>query len=189
MDQNWEDLEKECKRCTKCDLFKLRTNVVFGQGNYKSEILFVGEGPGENEDLQGKPFVGRSGKLLDEMLKKINLSRDKNFYIANIVKCRPPQNRDPSPQEQEICIDWLRWQVRLMKPKIIVALGRIAAMRIIDSNIRITIDHGKFIIKKGIWMMATLHPAAILRNMTKKSDSEEDFLKLDTKIKEIGIKI
>jgi DNA polymerase len=162
---------------------------VFGQGNYESEILFIGEGPGENEDLQGKPFVGRSGKLLDEMLEKVNLIRDKNFYITNIVKCRPPQNRDPFPQEQEICIEWLRTQVRLMKPKIIVALGRIAAARIINPDIKITLEHGKFINKKEIWMMATLHPAAVLRNMSRKIESEKDFLALISKIKEIGIKI
>jgi DNA polymerase len=182
---DWEILKNDCVKCTKCGLSFSRTNVVFGYGNYSSGVLFVGEGPGENEDLQGKPFVGRSGKLLDQMLDEIGLSREKNIYIANIVKCRPPQNRDPSPQEQETCIEWLRHQVRIIKPKIIVALGRIAALRIVDSAIKITKDHGKFINKKGIWLMATLHPAAILRDMSKKPNVEKDFLILKSKLQEL----
>lgn len=182
---SWETLKNDCINCTKCQLCETRTNVVFGYGNPDAEVMLVGEGPGEQEDLQGKPFVGRSGKLLDSMLKVIGLSREKNIYIGNIVKCRPPKNRDPLPEEQECCINWLRNQVSILKPKIIVAVGRIAAMKIIDTNIKITKDHGKFYKKKKTWMMPTIHPAAILRNPKQKSLVEEDFQNLKNKILEI----
>ncbi len=185
MYESWDALKSECLNCQKCDLCKTRTNVVFGYGNPKSEVMFVGEGPGEQEDLQGKPFVGRSGKLLDSMLAEVGLYREKNIYIGNIVKCRPPKNRDPLPEEQECCINWLRNQVFFLKPKIIVAVGRIAALRIIDPNIRITKDHGIFYKKKKIWMMPTIHPAAILRNPNQKVLVEEDFKNLKNKILEI----
>ncbi len=185
MYEEWETLKKECLKCTKCRLCETRMNVVFGYGNPLSEIMFIGEGPGEQEDLQGKPFVGRSGKLLDKMLAEIGLSREENIYIANIVKCRPPKNRDPLPEEQEMCIDWLRNQTALLKPKIIVAVGRIAAMKIIDENIKITKDHGKFYKKKNILFMPTIHPAAVLRNPKQKALVEEDFLNLKQKIEEI----
>ena len=124
MYNNWNDLQDECKKCEKCDLAKTRINVVFGDGNPNAEVMFIGEGPGQTEDETGKPFVGRAGQLLDKMLAGVGLSRD-NIYIANIVKCRPPQNRDPLPAEQEACIEWLRNQVSLIRPKIIVFLGRI----------------------------------------------------------------
>ncbi len=185
MYESWETLKNECMNCKKCKLCETRTNVVFGYGNPNSEVMFVGEGPGEQEDLQGKPFVGRSGKLLDSMLSDVGLSREKNIYIGNIVKCRPPKNRDPFPEEQEFCINWLRNQVAILKPKIIVAVGRIAAMKIIDPNIRITKDHGKFYKKKKTWMMPTIHPAAILRNPNQKPLVEEDFKNLKNKILEI----
>ena len=183
---NWKELEFKCKNCTKCGLAKTRTNVVFGYGDVKSEILFVGEGPGFHEDVQGKPFVGRSGKLLDDMLEEINLTRER-VYIANIVKCRPPENRDPLPEEQELCINWLRNQFYIIKPKIVVALGRIAALKIIAPDLKITKDHGKFLMKKGTWFIPTLHPAAVLRNMSKKAEYQEDFKKLKSKIEELGI--
>ena len=182
---SWETLKNDCINCTKCQLCETRTNVVFGYGNSNAEVMLVGEGPGEQEDLQGNPFVGKSGKLLDSMLKVIGLSREKNIYIGNIVKCRPPKNRDPLPEEQECCINWLRNQVSILKPKIIVAVGRIAAMKIIDPNIKITKDHGKFYKKKKTWMMPTIHPAAILRNPKQKSLVEEDFQNLKNKILEI----
>jgi DNA polymerase len=133
---SWEELKTACIKCQKCDLYQTRTNLVFGVGNQKSEILFVGEGPGEQEDLQGKPFVGKSGKLLDEMLNLIGLDRNSNIYIANIVKCRPPKNRDPLSEEQACCIDWLRNQTVLIRPKIVVTLGRIAAFKIIKEDIK-----------------------------------------------------
>ncbi len=185
MYEEWETLKHDCLKCTKCRLCETRTNVVFGYGNPLSEVMFIGEGPGEQEDLQGKPFVGRSGKLLDKMLAEIGLSREENIYIANIVKCRPPKNRDPLPEEQEMCIDWLRNQTALLKPKIIVAVGRIAAMKIIDENIKITKDHGKFYKKKNVLFMPTIHPAAVLRNPKQKVLVEEDFRNLKQKIEEI----
>lgn len=183
---DWKKLEFKCKNCTKCNLSKTRTNVVFGYGDINSKILFVGEGPGFHEDIQGKPFVGRSGKLLDTLLEEINLTREK-IYIANIVKCRPPENRDPLPEEQELCINWLRNQFYIIKPKIVVALGRIAALKIISPDLKITKDHGNFVLKKETWFMPTLHPAAVLRNMSKKPDVQEDFKKLESKIKELEI--
>ena len=185
MYESWEELKSECLACKKCQLCKERTNVVLGCGNINAEVMLIGEGPGANEDMLGMPFVGRSGKLLDEMLSKIDLDRNKNIYIANIVKCRPPQNRDPLPEEQEACIEWLRNQVAIIKPKIIVAVGRIAALKIIDPNIKITQDHGKFYKKKKIWFMPTIHPASLLRNPNQKKLVEEDLLTLKQKILEI----
>lgn len=183
---NWTELETACKACEKCELCQTRTHVVFGMGNPQSDILFIGEGPGENEDLEGLPFVGRSGQLLDKMLAAIDLDRNKNIYIANIVKCRPPKNRDPLPEEQEACIDWLRNQVMIMRPKIIVCLGRIAAMKLIKPDMKITKEHGIFFEKNGVLMMATLHPAALLRNPSNKPAAFEDFLKLRAKIDELN---
>ena len=183
---NWEELKTACEGCQKCELCQTRTHVVVGVGNPKAEIMFIGEGPGENEDLQGEPFVGRAGKLLDKMLDAVDLNRGTNIYIANIVKCRPPKNRDPKPEEQEQCIEWLRAQVRLIRPKIIVCLGRIAAAKIIKPDIKITKEHGKWFEKGGILMMPMRHPAALLRDPRKKPEAFEDFLTLREKIREIG---
>ena len=185
MFDSWEPLKEQCLQCEKCGLCKTRTNVVFGVGNPQAEVLFIGEGPGQNEDLQGEPFVGRGGQLLDKMLEAVDLDRKKNIYIANIVKCRPPQNRDPLPEEQDACIDWLKNQVALIKPKIIVCLGRIAAMKLIKQDIKITKEHGVFFERNGSLRMATLHPAALLRNPSQKPAAFEDFLKLREKIREI----
>ncbi len=185
MYNSWKELKENCLSCTKCQLCQTRTNVVIGDGNINAEVMLIGEGPGRDEDLQGKPFVGRSGKLLDSMLKEVGLSRETNIYIANMVKCRPPQNRDPLPEEQEFCLDWLRNQLILIKPKIIVPVGRIAALRTIDPSIKITKDHGKFYLKKGIWFMPTIHPAAILRNMNQKPLVQQDLLNLKEKIEQI----
>ena len=185
MFNNWEELKNACANCQKCELCQTRHNVVVGVGSPTAEVMFIGEGPGENEDLQGEPFVGRAGKLLDKMLTAVDLDRNKNIYIANIVKCRPPKNRDPKPEEQEMCIDWLRNQVKLIRPKIIVCLGRIAAARIIKPDIKITKEHGQFIEKNGVLMMAMLHPAAILRDPRRKPEAFNDFLILREKIKEI----
>lgn len=185
MYKTWEELKTACEQCEKCELCKTRHNVVVGVGSENAEVMFIGEGPGENEDLQGEPFVGRAGKLLDKMLAAVDLDRNKNIYIANIVKCRPPQNRDPKPDEQEQCIEWLRSQVRLIKPKIIVCLGRIAAAKIIKPDIKITKEHGQWIQKGDYLMMAMLHPAAILRDPRRKPDAFNDFLILRDKIKEI----
>ena len=182
---NWNELEAQCLSCQKCALADKRTNVVFGVGPRDAEVMFIGEGPGENEDLQGEPFVGRGGKLLDDMLELIDLDRHKNVYIANIVKCRPPQNRDPLNVEQEACIGWLRRQTALIKPKIIVCLGRVAACRLISPEFKVTREHGQFIEKNGVWMMGTLHPAAVLRVPAKKPEWFEDFLALREKIGEV----
>ncbi len=183
---NWDDLKAACESCQKCELCKTRTNVVVGVGNPRAEVMFIGEGPGENEDLQGEPFVGRAGKLLDKMLDAVELDRHTNVYIANIVKCRPPQNRDPKPEEQEQCIEWLRAQVRLIRPKVIVCLGRIAAAKIIKPDIKITKEHGMWFEKGGILMMPMLHPAALLRDPRKKPEAFQDFLTLREKLREIG---
>lgn len=189
MFDNFEELRENCLNCRRCGLCETRTNVVVGVGNPRSKVMFIGEGPGENEDLQGEPFVGRGGQLLDKMLAVVDLDRKTNVYIANIVKCRPPKNRDPLPEEQEACIGWLRNQVALIRPKIIVCLGRIAAMRIIKPDIKITREHGQFFEKNGTLMMATLHPAALLRNPNQKPAAFEDFLKLREKIDELRLDV
>lgn len=183
--KEFDALRQECLKCTACGLCETRTNVVFGTGADNAEVMFIGEGPGENEDLTGEPFVGRGGKLLDKMLTAVDLDRHKNIYIANIVKCRPPKNRDPLPEEQEQCIKWLRKQFAILKPKIVVCLGRIAAAKIIKPDIKITKEHGIFFEKNGILMMAIYHPAALLRNQNYKPDAFNDLLKLQEKIKEI----
>lgn len=185
MYDNWEQLKTDCMGCNRCQLCQTRTNLVFGVGNEKAKVLFIGEGPGENEDLQGEPFVGRGGQLLDRFLAAVDLDRKKNIYIANTVKCRPPKNRDPLPEEQEACIFWLREQTRLLRPKIIVCLGRISAMRAISPDFKVTKQHGMFFEKNGTLLMGTFHPAALLRNPNNKPAALEDFVALREKIKEV----
>lgn len=180
-----DTLKAECLACTRCELCATRTNVVFGQGVPDAEVLFVGEGPGQSEDEQGLPFVGRSGQLLDKYLFAIDLDRKKNCYIANIVKCRPPHNRDPLETEQDACIGYLRNQVALVKPKIIVCLGRIAAKRLIDADYRITRQHGQWVERNGVWMTAIYHPSALLRDVSKRPETFDDLLAIRAKIREI----
>ena len=182
---NWDELQRTCQNCTQCGLCEGRHNVVFGVGNQNARIMFVGEGPGEQEDLQGEPFVGRAGQLLDDMLSIIDLSRKENCYIANIVKCRPPQNRDPLEVEQDACIGYLENQIALVKPKILVCLGRIAAMRLIREDYRITREHGQWVEKDGIWMTAIYHPSALLRDVTKRPETFDDLLSIRQKLKEV----
>jgi DNA polymerase len=182
--KNWDELEAECLSCRKCALADTRTNVVFGDGNRQAEVMFVGEGPGEQEDLTGKPFVGRAGKLLDDMMAIIDLDRTRVF-IGNMVKCRPPQNRDPLNVEQEACIGYLRSQVALIRPKIIVCLGRVAAMKLIREDFKITREHGQWFQKAGVWMTALYHPAALLRDPRKRPDTFEDLKSIQAKIREI----
>lgn len=182
---DWEALEKTCGTCRECGLCETRNHVVFGVGPKEADILFVGEGPGEQEDLMGEPFVGAAGHLLDDMLSIIDLNR-KNCYIANIIKCRPPKNRDPLDAEQDACIGYLRNQVALIRPKIIVCLGRIAAKRLIDPDYRITREHGRWIQKNGIWFTAIYHPSALLRDVSKRPETFEDLLSLRAKIREVG---
>ncbi len=186
---DWNQLKQTCQGCTKCGLCEGRHNVVFGVGNEQADVMFVGEGPGEQEDLQGIPFVGPAGKLLDDMLRIIDLSRDTNCYIGNIVKCRPPRNRDPMETEQDACIGYLRNQVSLVKPKIIVCLGRIAAKRLIREDYRITREHGQWVQKGGIWMTAIYHPSALLRDVSKRPETFDDLISLREKIREVGAKI
>lgn len=184
MADRWEELEKRCQNCRECSLCETRTNVVFGDGSRTAEIMFVGEGPGAHEDEQGVPFVGKAGQLLDDMLAIIGLDRTM-VYIANIVKCRPPQNRDPLSVEQDACIGYLRNQVALIRPKIIVCLGRIAAMRLIKPDFKITKEHGQWFEKSGVQMMALFHPAAILRDPRRRPETFEDLKRLQAKIQEI----
>jgi uracil-DNA glycosylase family 4 len=184
MPDTWEALEHDCKNCRECSLWETRTNVVFGVGNQNAEVLFIGEGPGANEDAQGVPFVGRAGHLLDDMLEIIGLKRD-DVYIANIVKCRPPQNRDPLPTESEACMPWLREQFKLLQPKIVVCLGRIASQRMIRTDFSVTKEHGTFVQKNGVWFMGTFHPAALLRQAQNKPAAFADFVALRDKINEV----
>ena len=184
---NWEQLEAACSGCSGCGLCETRQNVVFGVGNREAKILFVGEGPGHQEDIQGQPFVGPAGKLLDDMLSIIDLDRNTNCYIANIVKCRPPKNRDPLETEQEACIGFLNNQIALLQPKILVCLGIIAAMRMIKEDYRITKEHGQWVEKDGIWMTAIYHPSALLRDVSKRPDTFEDLLSIRQKMKELNI--
>ena len=181
---DWETLQSACMQCQKCNLAQTRQNVVFGVGPKDAEILFVGEGPGHQEDLQGEPFVGAAGQFLDDMLSIIALGRH-NCYIGNIVKCRPPQNRDPLPTEQEACIGWLRMQTKLLQPKIIVCLGRIAAMKLIKEDFKITREHGQWVEKAGVQMTAMYHPAAILRDPGKRPDAFMDLKGLQQKIRDV----
>ena len=183
---SWQELEQACLSCTRCGLCEKRRNVVFGVGDRDTDILFVGEGPGEQEDLKGEPFVGPAGKLLDDMLSIIDLDRT-NCYIANIVKCRPPENRDPLETEQDACIGYLRNQVALIRPKIIVCLGRVAAKRIIREDYRITREHGQWVEKNGVWMTAFYHPSALLRDVSKRPEAFDDLIRLREKVKELGI--
>ena len=177
-------LEARCALCGNCPLGATRTKLVFGVGSESAEVLFVGEGPGEQEDLQGEPFVGPAGKLLDDMLAMIGLDRSR-VYIANIVKCRPPHNRDPQPNEQAACETWLQRQIALLQPKLIVCLGRIAAMSLIDPGFRITREHGQWFTLGGRMYMATFHPSALLRDPSKRPEAFMDLRALRKEIREI----
>ena len=167
--ERWNELQTACLNCHKCQIGMTRTNLVFGTGNRRADLMFVGEAPGQAEDEQGIPFVGAAGKLLDRYLYAVDIPRE-SVYIANILKCRPPHNRDPLPEEEDACIGYLREQVKLVQPKIIVCLGRISAMRLIKPDFRITREHGQFIRKGSILMTAVYHPAALLRDASKKED-------------------
>lgn len=182
--EQWKQLQHNCLACTRCRLCETRNHVVFGVGNPGADIMFIGEGPGEQEDLQGEPFVGPAGKLLDDMLSIIDLDRTK-VYIANIVKCRPPRNRDPQEDEQEACISYLREQIALVKPKIIVCLGRIAATRMIRPDFRITREHGTWVQIDGIAVTAIYHPSALLRDYSKRPDTFSDLLGIREKFRDI----
>lgn len=184
MNEAWTELKQACAQCRRCGLGETRHHLVFGDGAENARIMLIGEGPGEQEDLQGLPFVGPAGKLLDDMLEMIYLDRTK-VYIANIVKCRPPHNRDPLGTEQDACIGYLRKQTKLLNPKIIVCLGRIAAMKLIREDFRISRDHGTWEQKGGIWFTAMYHPSALLRDVTKRPDTFRDLKSLQAKAAEL----
>lgn len=185
MNNEMEALRQRCLQCSACGLAPTRNHVVFGVGPTPSEIVFVGEGPGQQEDLLGEPFVGAAGQLLDEMLSIIDLSR-KNCYITNIVKCRPPRNRDPMEEEQDACIGFLWEQLHILQPKIIVCLGRIAAKRLIHADFRITREHGLWTQKDGVYYMAMYHPSALLRDTSKRPETFADLLSLREKAHSLG---
>lgn len=182
---SWDTLEQSCSQCRRCGLCATRNHVVFGVGVKTADIMFVGEGPGEQEDLQGKPFVGAAGKLLDDMLSIIDLDRERNVYIANIVKCRPPRNRDPEQDEQTACFPFLMEQIRLVAPKIIVCLGRIAAKKLIDEDYRITKQHGTWVLRDGIWYTSIYHPSALLRDLSKRPETFSDLLSIRDKLRSL----
>ncbi len=174
----WNNLERQCNECTKCKLYSTKTNTVFGKGSKNAVVLFVGEAPGEQEDLQGIPFCGASGQLLDKYFMSIDM-KPEEYYVANILKCRPPYNRDPLPEEQEACIGYLREQLKLINPKIIVCLGRISAMKIIKPEFRITKEHGKWFKKGRFYITAVYHPSMLLRDPSKREETMNDFLEIE----------
>ena len=183
---NFDELRAKCESCCACSLYKTRTNCVFGTGNENADVLFVGEAPGEKEDLSGIPFVGAAGKLLDKFLYAVDIDRER-VYIANILKCRPPKNRDPLPEEEEACLPFLREQVRIMQPKIIICLGRISAMKLIKPDFKITKEHGQWFKKGNYLMTAVYHPAALLRDPRKKEDMLIDMQNIKAKLDELSL--
>ena len=182
---SWEEISRQIAECSKCRLCEDRNNVVVGEGNPSARVMFIGEGPGQEEDRQGRPFVGASGELLTSMIHAIGLERT-DVYIANIVKCRPPYNRNPEADEAEACLPYLRAQVALIRPKIIVLLGKVACTYTLRENISIFHDHGKWFERKGVWMMPTFHPSALLRDPARKRDAWEDFKSLRERIAELN---
>jgi len=185
INEKWNELETQCKSCKLCELAAQRKNVVIGRGNKNAKLLFVGEGPGSQEDEQGLPFVGQAGQLLNLAITSCGLTED-SYYITNVVKCRPPQNRTPLPIECEACLPYLRTQFALIRPTIIVCLGAIATNALIDKNAKISQIRGNWIEKKGIYFMPTFHPAALLRDESKKMDMWEDIKKAKDKLEEIN---
>ena len=181
-----EELEEKIKGCNKCKLCKTRTNIVFGTGNKNADLMFIGEGPGQDEDIQGIPFVGKAGKLMNMAFEGIGINRE-DVYIANIVKCRPPLNRNPENDEAVACMDYLRNQVMLIKPKIIVLLGNVALKNILGNEFAITTARGKWVEKKGILYMPTFHPAALLRDDTKKIYFWTDLQEVKNKLESLNI--
>ena len=185
MRYSWAELCENLTGCEKCRLCEQRKNIVLGEGNPNAQLMFIGEGPGQEEDKQGRPFVGRSGELLTRMIHAIGMERSE-VYICNVVKCRPPQNRNPEPDEAEACLGYLRAQVALVRPKVIVLLGKIACRYTLREEIFVTRDHGRWYERKGTWFMPTFHPSALLRDPTKKRDAWDDFQKIRAKLNEIN---
>jgi DNA polymerase len=184
MNDSWEKLYSECSDCTACELSQTRTNCVFGAGSKNADLLFVGEAPGDNEDKSGTPFVGRAGKLLNEYLDTVGIDRE-SVYIANILKCRPPKNRDPKPSEEDACIEYLHRQISLLNPKLIVCLGRVSAKRLISKKFRISEEHGTWFDYNGVPITAVYHPALLLRDPRKKDEMSVDMQMISNRLKEI----
>ena len=180
----WDELKLSCENCKRCPLGETRTKLVFGTGNREAKLMFVGEAPGGEEDKTGVPFVGAAGKLFDKYLEAVGIDRNE-VYIANILKCRPPKNRDPLPEEQDVCIDYLREQVRLIKPKMIVCLGRISAMRLISPDYRITKEHGTWVKKGQYDMTAVYHPSLLLRDACRRDEMLADMMEVARRYSEI----
>lgn len=187
MRTSWEQLYAEISTCEKCRLCQTRTHVVPGEGDPKADLMFIGEGPGHDEDVQGRPFVGRSGELLTRMIRAIGLTREQ-VYICNVVKCRPPQNRNPEADEAAACLNYLRAQVALVRPKVIVLLGRVACQYTIGGNVSVMREHGTWVERKGVYFMPTFHPSYLLREPGMKRAAWEDFQKIRDKLSEIGTK-
>lgn len=181
-----ERLNEKIARCTRCQLARTRNNVVPGMGVKNPLVLVVGEGPGRDEDLQGLPFVGKAGILLDKMLNAIDLDRNKNCYIANVVKCRPPENRNPLFQESDACFPFLQTQIHILKPKMILCMGKISTEKLLNQSVSITQSHGKFFEYNGVPLMPTYHPSALLRNVDLKRPAWEDLKKFKKKLEEIA---
>ena len=177
----YEELKNFVDHCGRCPLAQTRNRAVMGRGSLRSPVLFIAEGPGRNEDRDGIPFTGQSGQVLDRLLGEIGMTRE-DVYITNIVKCHPPGNRDPKPEEQEACIPYLKYETLLLRPKMIVCLGRVAAQRIIRPDFRITREHGSFLLRKGVWLTAVYHPSAILRDDTKYPETAADFRAIKEKL-------
>lgn len=177
----YEELKNFVDHCGRCPLAQTRNRAVMGRGSLRSPVLFIAEGPGRNEDRDGIPFTGQSGQMFDRLLGEIGMTRE-DVYITNIVKCHPPGNRDPKPEEQEACISYLKYETLLLRPKMIVCLGRVAAQRIIRPDFRITREHGSFLLRKGVWLTAVYHPSAILRDDTKYPETATDFRAIKEKL-------
>ena len=183
MEVSWDSLHADIEACEKCDLCRRIHHKVPGQGNGNADLMFIGEGPGADEDLQGLAFVGAAGQLLTKMIAAMGMTREQ-VYICNVVKCRPPQNRVPTPEEAAACLPYLRAQFSLVRPKVIVLLGATAARAVLGEQVRITRDRGKWVEKKGVWIMPTYHPAALLRDETKKRDAWHDLQAVKAKLEE-----
>jgi len=184
---DWQELYTNCENCTACPLAAGRRNVVIGVGDRSADVMLIGEGPGEVEDRQGIPFVGPAGQLLDKLLCAVGIERDR-LYIANAVKCHPPANRDPSKDEMEACSVHLRDQIELVSPKVIVCLGRIAAKRLISEDFRITVEHGRWFDRGGVYCTATFHPSALLRDPSRRADAFRDMRGVEDMMIKLGLK-
>lgn len=182
---SWEALKSECAGCDKCALCQSRHELVFGMGSERARVMFIGEGPGEQEDLTGEPFVGRAGQFLDNWLEIIHLDR-RDVYITNLVKCRPPRNRDPLPAEQEACVGWLRRQIALLDPAILVFLGRVSACYFLGADFKISRQHGKWYEYEGRRAIALYHPSALLRDPSKRPETFVDLKTLEQEINKLN---